>query len=45
MALLAELDADKLPRPVDAAGSRFADVLARVLGRGGGGKSAPAKPI
>ena len=40
MALLAELDADKLPQLPEAAGSRFADVLARVLGRGLG-KSAP----
>ena len=49
MALLAELDADKLPRASEAAGSRFVDVLARVLGRDGAGKSAPAdapvKPI
>src|SRR6476661_9440652 len=49
MALLAELDADKLPRPVESAGSRFADVVARVLGRDPAGKSPPAdlpvKPI
>jgi flagellar biosynthetic protein FliO len=42
MALLAELDADKLPRQPEAASARFGDVLARVLGRGlGGGKSPP----
>jgi len=34
MALLAELDADKLPKLPETAGLRFADVLARVLGRG-----------
>ncbi len=35
MALLAELDADKLPKlAARRAGTRFADVLARVLGRG-----------
>jgi flagellar biosynthetic protein FliO len=55
MALLAELDADKLPKQPEAAGLRFADVLARVLGRGGAaaravhGEDAPAdapgKPI
>jgi flagellar biosynthetic protein FliO len=33
MALLAELDADKLPKPQESAGARFADVLARALGR------------
>ena len=43
MALLAELDADKLPKPSEAAGSRFAEALARVLGRGlPGGKRPPA---
>jgi flagellar biosynthetic protein FliO len=51
MALLAELDADKLPRPSQAAGSRFVDVLARVLGRSAGANAkttaadAPVKPI
>jgi flagellar biosynthetic protein FliO len=53
MALLAELDADKLPRPAKTAGmtagSRFADVLARALGRNGASTSppadAPAKPL
>jgi len=50
MALLAELDADKLPRLPEAAGSRFADVLARALGRGlragkGAPVDAPTKPI
>jgi flagellar biosynthetic protein FliO len=49
MSLLAELDADKLPRPAETAGSRFVDTLARVLGRNGAGKSpaadAPVKPI
>ena len=40
MALLAELDADKLPRLPETAGLRFADVLARVLGRGA--KAGPA---
>lgn len=40
MALLAELDADKLPKPQESAGTRFADVLARALGRSG--KNAPA---
>ena len=44
MALLAELDADKLPRPPEAAGLRFADVLARVLGRGRRAASAPRRP-
>jgi flagellar biosynthetic protein FliO len=36
MAVLAELDGDRLPRPEAAAARRvpFADVLARVLGRG-----------
>ena len=34
MALLAELDADKLPKLPETAGLRFADVLARALGRG-----------
>ena len=35
MAVLAELEADKLPKPaaVGPAGARFAEVLARVLGR------------
>ena len=50
MALLAELDADKLPRAPESAALRFGDVLARVLGRGGvAAKSppadAPVKPI
>jgi flagellar biosynthetic protein FliO len=49
MALLAELDADKLPKPSEAAGPRFADVLARLLGRDRAGKTPPAdlpvKPI
>jgi len=47
MALLAELDADKLPRPAESAGSRFADVLARVLGRSAKSPpaDAPVKPI
>jgi len=49
MALLAELEADKLPRAPETAGLRFADVLARLLGRDPGGKSAPGdlpvKPI
>jgi flagellar biosynthetic protein FliO len=48
MALLAELDADKLPKLPEAAGLRFADVLARVLGRGGGKvppADLPVKPI
>ena len=50
MALLAELDADKLPRPSEAGASRFAEVFARVLGRDlPGGKrppaDAPIKPI
>jgi hypothetical protein len=44
MALLAELDADKLPKLPEAAGSRFADVLARVIGRGLG-KSPPAADL
>jgi flagellar biosynthetic protein FliO len=43
MALLAELDADKLPRPQESAGARFGDVLARVLRRTND-KSAPAEP-
>ena len=42
MALLAELDADKLPRPQEGAGAGFADVLARVLRRTD--KSMPAEP-
>ena len=43
MALLAELDADKLPPQPESVRLRFADVLARALGRGGGGgaKSPP----
>ena len=47
MALLAELDADKLPRPAESAGSPFAHVLARVLGRSAKGPpaDAPVKPI
>ena len=47
MALLAELDADKLPPAPESAAVRFGDVLARVLGRGGGAaaKSPPVKPI
>jgi flagellar biosynthetic protein FliO len=44
MALLAELDADKLPKPQESAGTRFADVLARVLGRTGKSAGAPAEP-
>ena len=42
MALLAELDADKLPKPQESAGTRFTDVLARVLRRNDQG--APAAP-
>jgi flagellar biosynthetic protein FliO len=42
MALLAELDADKLPKPQESAGARFSDVLARVLRRND--KSASADP-
>jgi flagellar biosynthetic protein FliO len=42
MALLAELDADKLPKPSEAPALRFADVLARALGRGPA--KAPATP-
>jgi flagellar biosynthetic protein FliO len=44
MALLAELDADKLPKPAEPVGlpEQFAQVLARVLGRNG--KAAPADP-
>ncbi|HXU01187.1 MAG TPA: flagellar biosynthetic protein FliO [Polyangia bacterium] len=49
MSLLAELDADKLPRVPETAGLRFGEVLARVLGRGAAAKSppsdAPVKPI
>jgi flagellar biosynthetic protein FliO len=51
MALLAELDADKLPAQPAAAGlpARFAEVFARVLGRAGAAKGepadAPVKPI
>jgi flagellar protein FliO/FliZ len=33
MALLAELDGEKIPKPAET-GAPFADVLARVLGRG-----------
>lgn len=42
MALLAELEADKLPRPPETAGLRFGDVLARLLGRDPVGKAQPA---
>ena len=42
MALLAELDADKLPKLPEPPGLRFADVLARALGRDRGAKAAPA---
>ena len=42
MALLAELDADKLPKLPETAGLRFPDVLARVLGRGAKLVPAPA---
>jgi flagellar biosynthetic protein FliO len=42
MALLAELDADKLPKQAEASGLRFADVLARALGRGAKAVPAPA---
>ena len=49
MSLLAELEADKLPRAPETTGLRFADVLARLLGRDPAGKSPPAdlpvKPI
>jgi flagellar biosynthetic protein FliO len=49
MSLLAELEADKLPRAPETTGLRFADVLARLLGRDSAGKSPPAdlpvKPI
>src|SRR3954469_23568644 len=49
MALLAELDADKLPRPQESTGLRFADVLTRLLGRDPAGKTPladlPVKPI
>jgi flagellar biosynthetic protein FliO len=50
MALLAELDADKLPRAPESAALRFGDVLARVLGRSGAAAKnppadAPVKPI
>ena len=42
MALLAELDADKLPKLPETVGLRFADVLTRVLGRGAKVAPAPA---
>jgi flagellar biosynthetic protein FliO len=42
MALLAELDADKLPKPQESAGTRFTEVLARVLRRND--KDASAEP-
>jgi len=42
MALLAELDADKLPRLPETAGLRFGDVLSRVLGRSAAAKRPPA---
>lgn len=49
MALLAELEADKLPKAPETTGLRFADVLARLLGRDPASKSPPAdlpvKPI
>jgi flagellar biosynthetic protein FliO len=49
MALLAELEPDKLPKAPETAGMRFADVLARLLGRDPGGKTPsadlPVKPI
>ena len=49
MSLLAELEADKLPRAPETTGLRFTDVLARLLGRDPAGKSPPAdlpvKPI
>jgi flagellar biosynthetic protein FliO len=49
MSLLAELDADKLPRPAPPVGlpERFAEVLGRVLGRNGKSPpaDAPVKPI
>ncbi len=49
MALLAELEADKLPKAPETTGLRFANVLARLLGRDPAGKSPPAdlpvKPI
>lgn len=49
MSLLAELEPDKLPKAPEAAGARFADVLARLLGRDPADKGAPAdlpvKPI
>jgi len=44
MALLAELDADKLPKPQESVGTRFADVLARVLRRSDKGASVSADP-
>src|SRR4051812_35145673 len=42
MALLAELDAGKLPKPQESAGAGFTDVLARVLRRRD--KSASVEP-
>jgi flagellar biosynthetic protein FliO len=49
MALLAELEADKLPKAPETTGLRFADVLTRLLGRDPAGKTPPAdlpvKPI
>jgi len=49
MSLIAELEPDKLPKAPEAAGARFADVLARLLGRDPASKSPPAdlpvKPI
>ena len=49
MALLAELDADKLPKPAATVGlpERFAEVLGRALGRNGKSSpaDAPGKPI
>jgi flagellar biosynthetic protein FliO len=49
MSLIAELEPDKLPKAPEPAGARFADVLARLLGRDPTGKNAPAdlpvKPI
>src|SRR4029079_16341289 len=41
MSLLAELEADKLPRAPEAAVLRFADVLARLVGRDPAGKGPP----
>src|SRR5262249_17972494 len=49
MALLAELDADKLPRPAQASGLRCPEVRGGVLGRNGAARDrpadAPAKPL